>query len=217
MNAINTDFLNISGGLIILIAGLVAVLCSLSRIKNREFTLLNFGFFFSLYGIRWLVEVPCISNAIGLPLTMPYLHSFLTYLIPIPLAAFLLNVLGRGLFNSMLWFFISTIVYAIAAMIYDLFSTGGALNPSINIVVVAVWCLIGGTNVILIKERQKTELKVLKITLSFLFLCLTNDNLVSMHALPWNIRLEHIDILVLFAGMGYIAIRRFLSSRKSFL
>jgi hypothetical protein len=117
----------------------------------------------------------------------------------------------------MLWFFISTIVYAIAAMIYDLFSTGGALNPSINIVVVAVWCLIGGTNVILIKERQKTELKVLKITLSFLFLCLTNDNLVSMHALPWNIRLEHIDILVLFAGMGYIAIRRFLSSRKSFL
>jgi len=217
MNTINTDFLNISGGLIILVAGLIAVLSSLSRIKNREFTLLNFGFFFSLYGIRWLIEVPGIADAFGLPLTMPYLHSFLTYLIPIPFAAFLLNVLGRGLFSSMLWFFISTILYAIAAIIYDLFSTAGALNPSINTVVLAFWCLIGGINVILIQERQKTELKVLKITLSFLFLCLTNDNLVSMQALPWNIRLEHIDILVLFAGMGYISVRRFLSSRKSFL
>jgi hypothetical protein len=73
---------------------------------------------------------------------------------------------------------------------------------------------VGGVNVILIQEGQKTELKVLKIVLSFLFVCLTNDNLVSMQALPWNFRFEHLDVLVLFAGMGYIAVSRFLLKRK---
>jgi len=216
MRTINTDSLNIAGALIILVTGLIAVVVSVSGIKKKEFTLFNFGFFFALYGLRWLVEVPGVANTIGLSSTMSYLHSFLTYLIPIPLAAFLFNVLGRGLFSSMFWFFISTIVYAIAAVIYDMFSSANALNPSINTVVVALWCLVGGINVILIREQQKTELIMLKIILSFLFLCVTNDNLVSMHALPWSFRMEHIDILVLFAGMGYIAVRRFLSSEKGF-
>ena len=33
-----------------------------------------------------------------------------------------------------------------------------------------------------------------------------------MNALPWKFRLEHIDILVLFAGLIYYTIRRFTSS-----
>lgn len=176
--------------------------------------MLNFGSFFFLYGIRWLIEVPAVANAFGLPQGIAYLHSFLTYIIPIPFSAFLLNVLGRGLFSTMFWFFISTIIYALYAMIHDLFSAGSALNPSINTALLGIWCLVGGVNVILIQEGQKTELKVLKIVLSFLFVCLTNDNLVSMQALPWNFRFEHLDVLVLFAGMGYIAVSRFLLKRK---
>ena len=211
----STDFLNISGGFIILLAGLIALLSFLYRMKNRELILLNFGLFFTIYGIRWLIEIPAVANATGLPAGMPSFHSFLTYIIPVPFTAFLLNVLGRGLFSSMFWVFISAIIYAIFAIIYSLFTSWDALNPSVNTVVLAFWCLVGGINVILIRERQKTELTVLKVTLSFLFLCLTNDNLVSMHALPWNIRFEHFDILILFAGMGYISVKKFRSSGKT--
>jgi hypothetical protein len=211
----SSAFFTLSGGLLILIAGLTALSAFISRIQKKEFTLLNFGLFFSLYGIRWLIEVPVIVNTLSLSLSMPLLHSFLTFLIPIPFSAFLFNVLGRGLFSSMIWFFVSTIIYAVFGMIYDLISPGNALDPAINTVVLAFWCLIGGVNVILIRDSQKTESTVLKITLSFLFLCLTNDNLVSMKALPWNFRFEHIDILVLFAGMGYIAVRRMFNPGKN--
>ena len=217
MYIINSDLFNIIGGLVLLVAGLIAVLISIPRLKTGEFTLLNLGFFFSLYGIRWLIEIQDVPNFIGVtsPLNLSYLHSFLTYLLPIPFSAFLLNVLGRGLFGSMLWFFISTILYAIAAILYDMFSGQAALNPSISTVVLAFWCIIGGINVILIHDPQKTELKVLKFTLYFLILCLANDNLVTMNAVPWNIRLEHIDIIVLFAGMAYIAVRHYFSPGKA--
>ena len=47
----NMDSVNIAGGLIILVTGLVAVLVSITRIKLKTFTILNLGIFFSLYGL----------------------------------------------------------------------------------------------------------------------------------------------------------------------
>jgi predicted tellurium resistance membrane protein TerC len=145
---------------------------------------------------------------------LSFLTLFLTYLIPIPFAAFLFNVLGRGLFSSILLFFISTILYAAGAMIYDLFSTQGPLSPSIGTGVLAFWCMLAGINIILIREQNNPETTVLKFTLFFFLLSLAYDNLVVMNLLPWTFRLEHIDVLVLFTGMAFIAVRREKNRRK---
>jgi hypothetical protein len=210
------EIFNISGGLIILASGLLALLVSFPDLRKREFLMFNLGIFFILYGLRWLIETPGILNTLLplMPRFIPYSHSFLTYLIPIPFSAFLLNFLGRGIHGSMRWFFISTIVYAVAVMIYDLFSSGGALTPSISIYILAFWCLIGGINVVLIQEQNNRNLMVLKVTLSFFFLALAYDNLVTLNVFPWSFRLEHIDILVLFTGMVYIAVRRYRAAKN---
>jgi hypothetical protein len=203
------EILNISGAVLILLSGLLALSFSVPRIRKKDYTLLSFGFFLTLYGLRWLNEIPGVATGLG----FPYLHSLLTYLMPIPFSAFLLVVLGRGLFGSMFWFFLSTIAYAVFAVLHDL-PGGQALSPSINTAVLALWCLVGAINVILIQEGRKTELKVLKITLYFFLLCLAYDNLVVLNVVPWKFRLEHIDILVLVAGMAYVALIRLRETEK---
>lgn len=217
MSRIEIDFVNIACGLIVSFVGLTAIVISLFRLKSKEFSLLNFGLFCSIYGIRWLVETPTMATVVGFPFTFPYFHALLTYIVPIPLSAFLVSIFGPGLYRSMVWFFRTTIIYAIAAIAYDLLRSETLSGTSINPIVVVVWCLVGIVNLIFFRGLARSEMRVLRGVFFFLFLCVTNDNLVSLRLLPWSIRLEHVDILVLCIGLGYVAMGRFFSTEKKLL
>lgn len=217
MDRIGIDFVNIAEGLFVSFVGLIAIVVSLFRLRSKDFSLLNFGLFCSIYGIRWLVESPTMATVVGSPFTYPYFHTFLTYMVPIPLSAFLFNVFGRGLYNSIIWFFRSTIIYAIAAVAYDLLRTEPSSGASINPIVVVIWCLVGMVNLVFIKGQHQHELRVLRSVFFFVFLCVANDNLVNLKLLPWNMRLEHVDILVLCLGLGYVAVRHFFATEKQLL
>jgi serine phosphatase RsbU (regulator of sigma subunit) len=217
MDRVGLDFIGIAEGLFVTFVGLIGVGISLFRLRNKDFTLLNFGVFCFLYGIRWLIEIPTIVNVITLPLAIPDLHGLLTYLIAIPLSAFLVNVFGRGLYNTLTWFFWSTIIYAVAALAYDAFHTETMAGGSINPIVVVIWCVGGLANLLFIKGQSRSDLRVVRSVFIILFICVTNDNLVSLRLLPWALRLEHLDILVLCFGLGYVAVRRFFSTEKKLL
>jgi hypothetical protein len=214
----NPDLINIPGALFILAAGLVAIAFSIPGLRKRDFTLLNLGLFFVLYGLSWLAEIQPSGDTVGsiLPLTAPSLHSIFTFLIPVAFSGFLLNVIGRGLYSSMFWFYISTILYAVFGITHDLLYPGNMLNPSINTGVLALWCLGGGINVILLQAKDP-GLKAFKITLYLFVLCLAYDNLVVMNVLPWRFRLQHIDIFVLLAGMAYFTVRHYRASATDFI
>ena len=211
------DILNFWGAVMIIVAGLAALALSVPAAKKKEYTLMNLGFFFTLYGLTWLIESPGVDQAVRsvAPRAMPWLHSFLTALIPIPFSAYLVNVFGKGFFSSMRWLYYSTIAYAAFAIAYDLFTPGELLSPTINTVVLAFWCVLGGLNVILVQDRPGSGITVLKVTLYLFFLSLAYDNLIIMGALSWTFRLGHFNILVLFTGMVYIALRRIRSSMNS--
>jgi len=97
MTTLDVDFGNIAAGLLLSSVGVIAVVISLFRLRSRDFSLLNFGLFCSLNGIRWLVEIPTMKALVGFPFTFPYFHGLLTYALGNPALRFSRRYLRRGL------------------------------------------------------------------------------------------------------------------------
>ena len=199
-----------------MVAGLIALAIALPRLKKRDFLLFNIGLYFFLYGFRWLIEVPGGWRAVAvvMPDSISWLRDLLTYLIPIPFAAALLNIIGRGLYRSLYWFFIFTISYAVFAIAHDLLYSMGGINTLVYKIVLATWCMIVGINTLLLQVRNNTVIIVLKLTIYSFIICVAFDNLMSMKSLHLSFSLEHLEVLFLFAGMVYIAVKHITGSAK---
>jgi phosphoserine phosphatase RsbU/P len=214
MNSLQSEFVNLSGGLLVCAAGGLAAVISLFRLKNRDFTLLNFGLFAFLYGLRKLVETSTLKTFVGVPFTLPYFHGLLTYVLVIPISAFLVNIFGRGLYNSMVWVFRSAIVYAIAAITYDLFRPGPLTDVAIYRPLVVVWAAIWILNLLRSRKQRDIELHVMQVVFLTTFMFLVIDQLLSMGVLSWEFRLELPGFGVLFLGLGFVAVHHFLVNER---
>jgi hypothetical protein len=214
MNTLKMDFTDITAGLFVLFLGLIAILISLFRLKSKDFSLLNFGLLCFIDGIRWLVEIPSMKTLVGFPFTFPYFHGLLTYALVIPFSAFLVYIFGRGLYDSLLWTFRSTIVYAAAAIAYDLITHRFLTDVSIYPPLVVVWGIVWIVNILMIRKQHDIELRVLRIAFIITLASVTIDNLISRGAIPWGVSLEHTSFLVLCAGLGFVAVHHFFSNEK---
>ena len=163
MATLETDFGGIAAGLLLSSVGVISIVISLFRLRSKDLSLLNFGLFCSLNGIRWLVEIPTMKTLVGFPFTFPYFHGLLTYALVIPFSAFLVNIFGRGLYDSMLWVFRSTFVYAVAAIAYDLYRQEPLSDVSVAPAVIVLWCVVWIVNILFIKRQRHIELRVLRI------------------------------------------------------
>jgi hypothetical protein len=217
VNTFEIDFSELFAGMLASSIGLIAVLVSLFRLRSRDFSLLNFGLLCSIYGIRWLSQIPSMRTMVGVPFTLPYFYAVLTFLVVIPLSAFLVNIFGGGLYNSLLWVFRTTIVYAIVAVGYGLFHPATLSGGSINPVLVVLWCLIWIVNVVFVNKEHRIELNVVRTVLITALLCIAVDNLVNMHLLPWKAHVTNAGFLVLCAGFGYVAVHHFISTERKLL
>jgi serine phosphatase RsbU (regulator of sigma subunit) len=217
MNTLEMDFGNITVGLFLTFTGFISVLISMFRLRNKDFSLLNFGLFCSLNGIRWLVEIPTMKTLVGFPFTFSYFHGLLTYAIAIPFSAFLVDIFGRGLYNSMLWVFRSTIVYCVAAVAYDLYYLESLLDVSINSIVLVIWCFVWILNIIFIRKHRNIELQILRILFLFTLVYIAIDNVFNIRILPWGGYFEHASFLILCIGLGYVAVYHFLSNERKLL
>jgi serine phosphatase RsbU (regulator of sigma subunit) len=217
MSTLEMDFGDIAAGLLLSSVGLIAVVISLFRLRSKDFSLLNFGLVCSIYGIRWLSQIPSMKTLMGIPFTLPYFHAVLTFLVVIPLSAFLVNIFSGGMYNSLLWVFRTTIVYAIGAMGYGISHPETLSGASINPIVVVLWCIIWIVNVVFVRKEQRIELHVLRVVLITSLLCAAIDNLVNMHILPWKVHLTNAGFLVLCIGLGYVAVRHFFSNERKLL
>jgi serine phosphatase RsbU (regulator of sigma subunit) len=214
MNTLKLDFWDITAGLFVSSIGLIAVLISLFRLKKKDFSLLNFGLFCSIYGIRWLIEIPTMKTLVGFPFTFPYVHALLTYAVVIPFSAFLVDIFGLGLYKSMLWVFRSTIVYAVAAIGYELFRPEPLSDFPINSILVVLWCFVWMVNVLFVRKQQDIELRILRLVFLTTLLSISIDNLVHRSVLPSGAHLEHAGFLVLCIGLGYVAAHHFFFNEK---
>jgi phosphoserine phosphatase RsbU/P len=217
MAALETDFGGITAGLLLSLVGLISIAISLFRLKSKDHSLLNFGLFCFLNGMRWLVEIPTMRSLIGFPFTIPYFHGLLTYAIVMPFSAFLVDIFGRGLYDSMLWVFRSTVVYAVAAIVYDLYRPEPLSDVSINPAVVVLWCFVGIVNILFLRRERHIELRVLRIVFLTILVYTAVDNLFNIRVLPLGANLEHAGFLVMCIGLGYVAVHHFFSTEKKLL
>ena len=215
MDTLKIDFGNITFGLLVLFVGLIALLASLFRFSKKDFSLFNFGLFSFLYGIRCLMEIPTMRTLIGFPFTFPYFHGLLTYALTIPFFALIVNIFGRGFYNSLLWLFYSTIVYALVAITIDILRSEALAEVSIYKVVVVIWCIVGITNVIFIRRKDDIELNVLKVAFLITLVAVTIDNVAVLRDIILGVSIEHFSFLILFIGLGFVAVHHsFANDRK---
>jgi hypothetical protein len=219
MSTFEGDFGDIAAGLIESSIGLTIIVIALLRRRSKDFSLLNFGLILFLGGIRWLAHGPTMRELIGFPFTFSYFNLALTYAVVILISAFLVEIFGPGLYNSMLWVFRSTIVYAAVLVGYELIHQGPPPEPSISPVVAVLWVLVWLINLLLAPRRETTAIRVLRILfLTALIGPAIIDNLVNMHLFPWRVHLEQPVLVVLWCiGVGYIAVHLFFSNEAKLL
>ena len=217
MSTLETDFGGIAAGLFLSSVGLISIVISLFRLRSKEMSLLNFGLFCTLNGIRWLVEIPTMKSLVGFPFTFPYFHGLLTYAIVIPFSAFLVDIFGRGWYNSMLWVFRTTIIYAVGSIAFDLYRPEPLSDVSVNPAVIVLWCSVWIVNILFIRRKQHVELSVLRTVFLALLAYTAIDNLINIRALPWGLNLEHAGFLVLCIGLAYVAVHHFFSNERKLL
>jgi sigma-B regulation protein RsbU (phosphoserine phosphatase) len=214
MNTLESEFLNISTGLLVCAGGLLASLVAVFRLKNRDFTLLNFGLFAFIYGLRRLVDTSTMQTLVGIPFTVPYFHGLLTYALVIPFSAYLVDIFGRGFYNSMVWVFRSAIVYTVAATAYDLLRPGPLTDVAIYRPLAVVWAIVWIANLLVSRRRRDLELRVLQVVFLTTLVFMLIDQLISMGVLTWAIQLEQPGFAVLFLGLGFVAVHHFFVNER---
>jgi sigma-B regulation protein RsbU (phosphoserine phosphatase) len=215
MNSLQTEFWDMTSGLLVAFIGLASILISLFRLKRKDFSLLNFGLFFLIYGIRWLLQTSTIRALLGFPSPMPYFPF--TYLFVIPFAAFLVDILGPGLYNSMRWVFRLIVLYVVVSISMDLIYGPSSPDPEINPVLVVILCIVTAARIIFAKGRTDVELRVVRAVFGVSLIATMHDQLVNMRVLPWSLHLEHPGFLVLCLGLAFVAAHHFLlNERKLF-
>jgi sigma-B regulation protein RsbU (phosphoserine phosphatase) len=217
METLRTDFGDIVVGIIVTAVGLISIVISFFRLKSKDYALLSAGLLFLIDGIRWLNQVPTMQMMVGFTFNSKLLGTLLTYAVVIPLSAFLLEIFGKGFYNSMLWVFRSAIVYAIIATAYILINPGQLPEPAIIPLVVILWCLVWVANLIFVKNKSQIELQVLRIVSVITLISVAHDQLVIMQLVPWGVHFEHATILLFCGGLTFVAAHHFFASEKKLL
>jgi sigma-B regulation protein RsbU (phosphoserine phosphatase) len=211
------DFTDIVAGFLVTFLGSIAFLVSLFRLNRKDRSLLTFGLFCSLYGIRWLAQVPTMKTLVGFPFTYTYFDALATYGFAMPLAALLVQIFGRGIYDSAVWAFRSVVAYSVVAVGYFLILAGPPPQPAFNQVLVILWCFIWAINVIFVQRKPDIEVQVLRVVFLFTVLGTANDNMVNLRLLPWSFHVEHAGFLVMCAGLGFAAVHHFLANENKLL
>ena len=197
-------------GLIASILGLLVLGLFRFRGKQRDISLAAFGATSLLYGVRVLVGVR-LDQFVETPppRALLFLTAFLSYLIVIPLAGFILHLFGKGRGNSMLWSFRGSIVFAGAGIISDIVQGKDFSLESLNSVLVILWAGVVFVNTLLPGPKKTRELKIVLAGFLVFGLFALNENLVALHLLPWEWQHEEIGFLVFLASLGTVAANRF--------
>ena len=201
--------------LIVVIFGLLALALSSFRLKSNDHSLLSIGIFALLYGIRGLVQNQSVQAVIdSRNITIPYIISFITYLIPIPFFVFIIQIFGKGRYHSVLWALRTFIVFAGIGILLDLFLVRPSTLHFMSQVLIVFWVGATITNIFQPGELKTRERNGFLVGLIVFLLFVINANLVGLGILPWQWNREEFGFIFLLFCLGYIAARRFFDNEK---
>jgi sigma-B regulation protein RsbU (phosphoserine phosphatase) len=215
---IRKDIIDIFLAGIVLTFGLIALVLWLLRIKSKDISLLAFGTFTFLYGLRWLSQIETMQSvAVFAASSFPYINTFITYIIPVPFLLYLYQIFGKGRFNSLKWVLRGTIIFAAAGILSDIIQgklgTLGSVTPAVMILFIT----ITAAGIHQPFKKNEKDVNVLMFGLIILILFVINSNLVNLNLLPWRWSNEQMGMLFLIAALGYVSAQRVFRNEKKLL
>ena len=201
-------------GATLIVIGLVSIVISRVRRSSQAATLLWFGVFATLYGLRLIVGgyVPLL---LGVSMrTMDYAEAFITYVISVPGWMLARALIGDGWKSTLRWQVWLFAIFAPIGIATDLLRRDPGSMDGVNNVLV----ILGGANIlfnlVITRTRHTRELRVvLAGALLFLGFALVN-NLSGLGVLPLREFDETPGFIAFEAALTYAAVRMFLRGER---
>lgn len=206
-------------GVIISFAGLAALTVHFLRSGSRDRSLLWFGFFAGIYGVRLLGQMGTVHWLWGgSDRFWGYEQRVFDCLILVPLILFCEEMFGRGWKSSIRWlawaagayFVLAAVVGAFLENPYNVPDPSGVVMPLLIILVIVSRA----------SGQRATEMAGSWAFLTgavVLILFVAYQHLVGAGLLPWHGNQEPIGFFIFICCLGYVAARRFFSNEQQLM
>jgi sigma-B regulation protein RsbU (phosphoserine phosphatase) len=201
------ELIDVILGSVFSVVGLAAIAVVLFRRRPEMLSILYFGFFTLLYGVRLLVEsyLPLLLGA-SVEAT-GFLDSFITYVIPIPGWALAERLLGGGWRSTLRLQLLLFLLFAPIAIASDLLRNDPGSMEAMNNILVTAGALNVLFNLVVARKSGAPELRVvLAGSVVFLLLALAN-NLSALGLFPVGEVHESVGFIAFAGSLGFAAAR----------
>jgi len=217
------EFANIAAAVALLSIALVATVFFCFRQKTRDLTLIYFGIFCTLYGVRLLVNVRFFRSLFSEPGTFwAYVNWDITCTILIPFALFFYQVSSEYLRKFFRWLLAAQMLFAVFGILAAALGVGLAKLNIANNIVVLTSCVVLVLSLLAEQWRQgprgrmTNEMRVFVLGLAVWFIFIAQANLSGLKLRSGN-NWEFVGFLVFVGCLGYISVYRILTSEERLL
>jgi len=217
------ELLNIAVGVVLISLGAVAIVLFLSRRKTRELTLIYFGLFCILYGLRLAGKLQIIQSSIGFSGTLwLYFNWIITCTIVLPFGLFLYQLASerfKRFFRWLIWFQAAFGVFGILGAVFGIKLV--YLYAANNFAVLGVFA---ATALFLLFGRRPTgprspiprEMRVFITGFVIWVLFILQANLLGLKVFR-GLDVEFVGFLVFICCLGYVTASLSFAKEESLL
>jgi len=202
--------------LLVLFVGLAALAVHLLRLKSKDRTLLWFGLFIALYGLRSLAR-HAITHVLfdASEQFWRYFDSVISNIIVTPAILFFEVIYGKGWKSSLRWLLVAQAVWGVAAIAGDIIRRhpGATPDPSdLLIVTLPLLLLIGYLRGY--RPPRSSWAAIIFAGFSMFLLAVIIDHLQNAGLTPWHFNVEPAGFLINLACLGYVAVKQFVTNEQ---
>lgn len=199
-------------GILILAVGLGAFILYRLRARSKEPTLLWFGLFALLYGVRVLLDTPVVRFTLQLADTLDaYVIAAITYSIPIPALMFIREAFPAQK-DRLKWVIRFQIAFAVVGIALDLALRRPLALQQVNNVLALGYTVVFVSLLFVGKPGANTA--ALRIGLLTFSLTIVLSNLASLGILPLAFNWEPVGFVVLLAALGKVIAQRLIDNEE---
>ncbi len=202
--------------LLMLFIGLTVLAVYLMRLKSKDRTLLWFGLFVSLYGLRALPRHIITRALFDLPADFwGYLDSVISNVIITPVILFIEDVYGKGWKSGLRWIFWAQAAWGLAAIAADVIrhSPGATADPS-NFVILTFAALLVIGQIHGYRPPRSSWAAIIFAGGAAFLLTVIVDHLRDAGLTPWQLRVEPYGFIANLVCLGYVAVQRFVTNEQ---
>jgi serine phosphatase RsbU (regulator of sigma subunit) len=207
------DLADLALGFILITIGAAGALMAIGYWTSSGVTLLSFGVFAALYGVRLLLTTPILVPVLGIsPDGQALVNLGFGYWLPIPGLIFLEQLRGPGWRSSIRRLWQIWIGLAVVFTGYDLTVGVGAVASTASVFVILMVAVVLAH--VVCWGPQQTERGVLTGGLVIFVLCVMYDNLVGLGVLPWAFNLERLGLGVFVLSLAVVTARQAFANQR---